>query len=141
MFKEDLVEGRNIEMEFAKRLIKPWVVSVEMAKNKCFRDWDIKVEYENKEPKTFEIKSDRMSGETGNIVFEYECNGKPSGIFSSKADYVVYYFDGNFYRQDRGKLVAELMDVMKRKVIWGDNENSKMYLINKEVAKVLFNKM
>lgn len=43
-----------------------------------------------------EVKRDRMWAKTGNIFFEYECRGKPSGLFITEADYFAYilYRDG-----------------------------------------------
>ena len=40
--------------------------------------------------KKVEVKSDRRTGETGNIYIEYWSRGKPSGISTSQSDYYVY---------------------------------------------------
>lgn len=43
-----------------------------------------------------ECKRDRMALLTGNMAIEYEQNGKPSGIATSRADYWCYIFtDGD----------------------------------------------
>jgi hypothetical protein len=56
----------------------------------CFKPYDVWIEY-NDERTTFEVKADRMTERTGNIVIEYECNGKPSGITATKADFWAYF--------------------------------------------------
>lgn len=38
----------------------------------------------------FEVKSDRLSEQTGNVYIEYESRGKASGIRTTQADYWVY---------------------------------------------------
>ena len=43
---------------------------------------------------SFEIKTDvyvDKNNDTGNLVVEYECRNKPSGISVTEADYYVYY--------------------------------------------------
>jgi hypothetical protein len=40
--------------------------------------------------KKVEVKSDRRTGETGNVYIEYWSRGKPSGISTSQADFYVY---------------------------------------------------
>lgn len=37
-----------------------------------------------------EVKRDRMWAKTGNIFIEFECSGKPSGLFVTEADYFAY---------------------------------------------------
>ena len=39
---------------------------------------------------SIEVKNCRKWHQTGNVFFELECNGKPSGIVSTKALYLVY---------------------------------------------------
>jgi hypothetical protein len=56
----------------------------------CFKPYDVWVEYGG-ERTTFEVKVDRMTQRTGNIVVEFECNKKPSGITATEADYWVYF--------------------------------------------------
>ena len=68
-----------MEKEFAIKMIKKEldILEVEFAPNKAFKDWDVKIKYnKNGEvmERTFEIKSDDKSMETGNICFEYMCN-------------------------------------------------------------------
>lgn len=136
MFGKDLFNARKTEIEFVKRILKPWV------KNVCFCDdskRDVEIEYQDWSTKTFEIKDNNRAEK--NIVFECEYKWKPSGIFQSKADYIVYYFDNTWYYQDRWKLINDLIEINKYKTCWWDNDNSIMWIVEKEIAKILFRKI
>lgn len=130
-----------MEREFAKRLIDLWAVSIEFAPNEQFKDWDIKAKLKSWE-KTFEVKRDFKSQDTGNIVLEIRCNNQPSGIFASKSDYIIYCLNDNeFYYQDRWELLYRLSDVAKYKTVWWDWDRAEMYVISKELLPLLFNKL
>ena len=53
-------------------------------------DWDI---YIPELKKGVEVKSDAQYKKTGNFYVEYFCNGKPSGIATTKADIYYIYLD------------------------------------------------
>ena len=85
----------------------------------------------------FEVKRDRMSSTTGNIAIEIECNGKPSGITATEADWFVYVLSGKNYNDEiilyfkttrLRKLVAEVQ-AEKGYVMGGDGKRSKMVLV------------
>lgn len=44
--------------------------------------------------KKLEIKRDRSWAETGNLYFEFESYGKPSGFAATEADYFAYILSG-----------------------------------------------
>lgn len=140
MFAEDLREWQQIEREFAKKLIDRKLNSLEFAPDKKFTDRDIKIRF-NKDWKeierTFEIKYDRQVDKTWNVGIEYSFEWKPSGIYTSKSDYVVYKLWDRFYYADRLRLIIELSKVNKADVIWWDNDKSQMRLVNKDVFKLL----
>ena len=138
MFDIDLAKGNKTELEFIKRILKPWVSDIHMSPDKPFKDYDIKVDYTDWHSCTFEIKNCNRA--TKSVVFEYEYKWQPSWIFSSKSDYVVYFFDDTFWWQDRWKLITELIEVNKYSQVWWDNNDVKMYIVDKEIAKILFNK-
>lgn len=123
------------EYEFMKRLLKPWVVGIHKPPVWERKDRDIKVDYADWTSKTYEIKSCPKAKEYWSIPVEYEYDWKPSGVFASKADYVVYYIDNQFYMQDRWVFLAELVWVNKYSTVWGDNDKSKMFIVNLETAK------
>ena len=74
----------------------------------CDKRWDLDLDFGKQgeqwlslladlPPKrTMEVKRDRDWVKYGNLFFEYECNGKPSGVAATEADYfaVIMYRDG-----------------------------------------------
>ena len=132
MFEQDLKEWKKIELEFAKKLIDDKLVALELAPDKPFKDRDIKTTTLEWKQSTYEIKHDMVSDTSGNVWFEYYCNNAPSGVYASKADYIVYKLGDKFYSIERAKLLIRLNHANKKSVIWGDNNNSWMYLVKKE---------
>jgi len=59
-------------------------------KNNDYR-YDYKMQYGFKTI-TYEQKTDVYPRDTGNLVIEFECRGKPSGIAVTDADYFVIFF-------------------------------------------------
>jgi len=53
--------------------------------------YDLKMSYKGQEY-TYEIKTDTYARDTGNMVIEFECRGKASGINATQADYFTYFF-------------------------------------------------
>ncbi len=87
--------------------------------------------------KKIEVKSERdVWQKTGNIAIEYECYGKPSGINATESDYwfhnlcigdetfATLVFDTTALK----RIIANLDK--KRSVSGGDNNASRMYLLN-----------
>ena len=87
--------------------------------------------------KKIEVKSERYAWQkTGNIAIEYECYGKPSGISATESDYwfhnlcigdetfATIVFDTNSLK----RIISNLDK--KRSVSGGDNNASRMYLLN-----------
>lgn len=146
MFNECLDAGMEIERKFAEKLLQfKSVKKIEFAPNRQFKDRDIKATIERgwwDEEVLFEIKRDFKSQETWNIALEIRCNNKPSGIFASKADYIIYCLnDDEFYWQNRWELLYRVADINKYKTLGWDWERAEMYIINKELLPLLFNKL
>jgi len=87
--------------------------------------------------KKIEVKSERdLWQRTGNIAIEYESYGKPSGIDATESDYWFHNLcvgDDTFctlvFNTDSLKKIIKNLDY-KRSVSGGDNNASKMYLLN-----------
>lgn len=145
MFKEDLTKGKTIEKILASKLVmRDKVTHLAYAPEWQFKEWDIKVWYKqwDKEfEKTFEVKDDIKSTETGNIWFEIRCYGKPSGIYASKADYIVYHIDNKFYYADRWNLLYKLNNVDKKYLSWWDYNKSELIIVNKKDLPTLFREL
>ena len=87
--------------------------------------------------KKIEVKSERdMWVRTGNIAIEYECYGKPSGINATESDYWFHnlcigdetFATLVFDTASLKRIIANLDK--KRSVSGGDNNASRMYLLN-----------
>ena len=142
-FSKTLESWKKIEREFAKIMIDRYtdVEKVEFAPDTQFKDWDVKITVGWIE-RTYEIKRDFKSQETWNIALEIKCNWKPSGIFASKADFIIYCLNENeFYWQNRWELLYRIADINKYKTMWWDGERAEMYIIAKELLPLLFNKL
>ena len=87
--------------------------------------------------KKIEVKSERdVWQKTGNIAIEYECYGKPSGINATESDdwfHNLCIGDETFatlvFDTASLKRIIENLDT-KRSVSGGDNNASRMYLLN-----------
>jgi|TARA_R100000664_G_C2752422_1_gene139723 hypothetical protein len=87
--------------------------------------------------KKIEVKSERnLWQKTGNIAVEYECYGKPSGINATESDYWFHnlciddeVFATLVFNTSNLKRIINNLDY-KRTVSGGDNNASKMYLLN-----------
>lgn len=142
-FKTTLEWWKETERAFASKLIQKCkdIEEIRFAPNQQFKDWDIKVKWNWKE-KTYEIKRDFKSQETNNLALEVRCNNKPSGLYASKADYIVFCLsEGEFYFQNRWELLYRLDYMWKKLVKWWDGNRSEMYLVSKEELPLLFNKI
>lgn len=139
MFREDLKAWKAVEREFASRLLKWDVTKIEFSQGKN-PDWDIKASLVKEGvpiERTYEVKHDMVSDTSGNVWFEYSYDGHPSGIYTSKADYIVYKLGDKFYCIDRLKLIIELSKLLKRDVCGWDDDKSQMFLIDKDVFKCM----
>lgn len=132
MFDKDLFEGTELEREFVKKMLKPWIVKVEFGYMN--HDRDVRLTDKDWKAKTYEIK--KNSSDT-HVAFEYMYNNKPSWVLNTKADYIVYYYQDKFHRQTRWKFLERFMDLHKWKTSWWDKEQSDLYVMEREVADML----
>ena len=136
----DFKVGKTAEKKFAKYLIDfPWFVSLEMPRGKC-KDWDIILTTKDKII-TYEVKSDTMADKTWNFVVEYRFRWEASGIYASKADFIVYNILWEWRIQKRAELILRLQETEKREVKWWDGWNSDLYIIKVEELPNLFEKL
>ena len=144
MFEKDLERWKKTEREFAKRLLDWGLNRLEFAPNRQFKDWDIRIEFEKlwqNVIKTFELKDDMISEKTWNIWFEVRCNSQPSGIYSSKADYIVYRLWDKFYYQDRWELIFLLNDIPHTQTLGWDWNRALLYIVDKKYLSDLFKEL
>ena len=136
-FVKCLTLWKEVEKIFMKYLVDyPGMVSLEFSKGKC-KDYDIKMITKEKEI-TYEVKSDRRSEETWNCCVEYMYKWQASWIFASKADYIVYYCNRKWRIQERGLLIALLMDLEKETKNGWDGNRSRLFLFSVDKLPELF---
>ena len=137
-FVKDLALWKDAEKVFAKYLIDyPNFVSLEIPTGK-FKDYDIKLTTTEKEI-TYEVKSDTMAPQTWNFVIETRFKDVPSGIYASKADFIVYNVLGERWIQSRPELILRLIDTEKRITKGWDWWQSELYVIScKELPNLFY---
>lgn len=87
----------------------------------------------------YEVKADRYTYKTNNIVIEYECRGKLSGINITQSDYYAYYVVNPNNKDDL--YIIPTTDIKeyienrnyKRIISGGDGGLSKMYIFDKNI--------
>jgi hypothetical protein len=100
--------------------------------------------------KTIEVKKDYMGWKTGNIVVEYECNEKPSGIAATKSNFFCYELTNKnqetvvylFLKTSILKNLCRKYIGTKNDVYGGDGKRAKMIklpikeILTKEIFKI-----
>lgn len=75
-------------------------------------------------PLTVEVKTDGMSELTGNVIIEFECRGKPSGIAVTTARWWAFVIGRDsvmvFIRTDRLKTLARKFYMLGKVVAAGE---------------------
>lgn len=129
-FNKDLNRGENGEKVIGDYFkSKGWGIKYNPNKD---GDYDLMIKKGDRII-SLEIKTDKyyLKRKTNNMVFEVSCNGKPSGINSTKADYYIYYFPAEklFYLAS----INTIRDVIMfcRTTMGGDKNLSKLYLVDR----------
>lgn len=143
MFNDDLKEWKKAEREFASRLMRWDVVDIQ------FSQWefpwrDIKATFNicgKLVERTYEVKEDRQAETTWNVWIEYMHKWKPSWIYTSNANYIVYKIWDMFYYADRLKFIIELNKIVKQDIVWWDDNNSQMWLVKRDVFNLLMTEL
>lgn len=134
-FINDLEFGQ----EYEKKLISIMCMTDYTISDGLFKDFDI-VDNSNKET-FYEVKADRMAYKTNNIAIEFQCNNKPSGIETSKANYWAIFIikennKNDLYIISRKRLLKFIRkDLYHNIVRGGDNKKSLMYLFDLDLFK------
>ena len=130
-FYRDLKVGKIYEKEVLKLLKKKYPKSYIV--DGYFKYWDI---YIPELDIGVEVKSDKKSLHTGNIVIETEFNNKPSALSTTKAFWWVIY-DGKNYNWFKVKNIKKCIKDNNLRISnfigKGDTKEKKAYLIKKEI--------
>lgn len=97
------------------------------------KGWDVELTYQGYSVK-YEVKSDRMACRTGNVAIEVACNGNPSGVSSTEANYYAYFIvfpamPPTLYLIPTDALKELIIDKTYRRVRGGDGWRSEMVLV------------
>ena len=128
-FKDSLSIGHKSEDAVCKNIQKKYPKAY-VVEGYC-KGYDIYVPETNKK---VEVKQDKKSNFTGNIVVEVEFNGKPSALSTTTADYWVFD-DGEIYIWTTPRTLRLLIKSMNPVIFVGngDNKKKKAYLVKKNI--------
>ena len=131
VFQSDLKVGKIYENIVLQKIQEKYPKAY-IQKGYC-KDWDI---YIPELEIGVEVKSDKKSMHTGNIVIEIEFDNQPSALSTTKAKWWVIY-DGLQYNwfmvNNIKKCITENNLTYKKFVGRGDTKQKKAYLIKKEL--------
>lgn len=131
-FTADLKFGQ-IFQELTKKLVGEKVIH---SPDGNFKPYDFKTEWVEDEKTgntTYEVKADRLGHKWGSFYIEFECNGKPSGLSTTEADYWWYYIvKDNYYMawEIPTKTLRDSISTAKCVKSGGDGGRSKGYIFN-----------
>ena len=128
-FKESLAIGHTSEDAVCEKIKKKYP-RAHVIEGYC-KGYDIYVPETNKK---VEVKQDKKSNYTGNIVIEIEFDGKPSALSTTTADYWVFD-DGEIYIWTTPSTLRQIIEPYKpaRFIGNGDNKYKLAYLIKKDI--------
>ena len=131
-FYEDLEEGKKTEYNLCN-IIKQKYPKAYVRDGYC-KGYDIHIPEINK---TVEVKQDKKSNYTGNIVIEVEMPlGKPSALLTTTSDYWAFY-DGEYFMWWTPESLKDLVRPMKSVTFIGngDTTRKRAYLVKKDIIK------
>ena len=133
-FHSDLAFGEENEL-FVLKKVKIKYPKAYKVEGYC-KEWDIFVPEKDI---GIEVKSDRASHKTGNVVIEDSYGGKPSGIETTKAAWWVYITKCNLYWITPAKIKECIKDNKIESLdcapLGGDTKRKSLYLIKEKVFK------
>lgn len=142
-FARDLENAKLTEKEVSNLLFKhlgrnPSNTIIVFPPKGKFQAYDVKFRNtDTKEEITFEIKEDFYCSRSGNVAFEYESRGKPSGLVTSTADYIVYKVHTKddvlylLFKADKLKEFLSRLSLKEARFVTGGDKgsNTRMLLI------------
>ena len=97
-----------------------------------FPDYDVALYNDGQETVYFECKSDSFAVRTNALAIEFEYDGRPSGIQTTKADFWIHYLQGSnrYYLIPTEYLRQVLSDgKWSNTVRGGDGRRSRLYIV------------
>ena len=128
-FKDSLVIGHKSEDAVCAKIKKKYP-KAHVMEGYC-KGYDI---YVPETKKKVEVKQDKKSNFTGNIVVEIEFDGKPSALSTTESDYWVFD-DGEIYMWITPETLRQIVLPMHAVTFTGngDNKSKRAYLVKKDI--------
>ena len=128
-FKDSLAIGNSSEHAVCAKIKKKYPKAYVM-EGYC-KEYDI---YVPETSKKIEVKQDKKSNFTGNIVVEIEFNGKPSALSTTTSDYWVFD-DGEIYIWITPEILKQIVLPLYAVTFTGngDNKPKRAYLVKKDI--------
>lgn len=137
-FQTDLKSGEKGERHVANALKKAFEAA-KVSKAGSGKGFDFRLIYDNGKDELVEVKTDFMSSKTGNLFFEYSCNGKDSGLKSTEAQkwaILIPHLQEILVTCPK-KLFGYLLSSTHRELKGGDRKAVKGYIVSIETIKKL----
>ena len=129
-FDEDARRGKHIELKVLNQIRNKYPCATLIDKYSGYDIWIPEAK------QGVEVKYDPMSNETGNIVVEIEMSGYPSALFSTEADWWVFY-DDHVYAWIKPRDIFKCIILNKLDYVEftgaGDRNSKKAFLIDKRL--------
>lgn len=133
-FQTDLAFGEQGELFVLKKLHYKYPKAYKV-EGYC-KEWDLFVP---EKEIGIEVKSDRATHKTGNVVIENKYGGKPSGIETTKATWWAYITKDNLYWITPNKIKECIKDNNLQSLdcapLNGDTKRKNLYLIKETLFK------
>jgi len=133
-FQSDLAYGEQGELFVLKKLHYKYPKAYKV-EGYC-KEWDLFVP---EKEIGIEVKSDRATHKTGNVVIENKYGGKPSGIETTKATWWAYITKNNLYWITPDKIKECIKDNNLQSLdcapLNGDTKRKNLYLIKETLFK------
>tara|TARA_R100001594_G_scaffold97418_1_gene131676 strand:- start:3603 stop:4109 length:507 start_codon:yes stop_codon:yes gene_type:complete len=128
-FKDSLAIGNTVEDNVCAKIRKKYPKAY--VKQGYCKGYDI---YVPETKRKVEVKQDKKSNFTGNIVIEIEFNGKPSALSTTEAHYWVFD-DGEKYMWITPAILRQIIEPLRpvKFVGNGDNKSKLAYLVKKDI--------
>jgi hypothetical protein len=128
-FYADLERGLEIEKKVLKIVQKKYPKAEIVTALKEYDIWVPELQ------KGIEVKYDPMSCKTGNIVIEFEMNGKPSALMATTADWWIFYDDEVYFSLTPKEIIQVIFNKRLTYKIFtgmGDLYAKKAFLVPKD---------
>lgn len=119
-FKTDLAHGEAVEARVAQLIARKTGAAVVFNPEGKESRWDFRLE--RRDVRSYEVKSHPAHARTGNVFYEVEYRGKPSGLRATQADWWVDACPPALVVLSRPKKLLDWLAVMGGSMINGGDD-------------------